>query len=307
MDRGRRHLHEALRECAERGVPNSVDLWPEVRKRLFAYSSPALQEADLIMLLGQRRTIDGVSVVLDRAYADANHVLVGFAVEGLSDLPYGGYVTQANLYGEGGMRFEKAAGGHGISWGRERLSLPKGSRADIVLFDVPKGSDAHGRRRFRLEVEVHGLVPGTHDPREGMALEPVLGPFVYDFELPVHPVSVLPVNQREEAGGLTLTLDRVENSPARTRAFICFDPPDDESDWMPVVRTGGLGRYFGRGRLVDNPATKAACSTFTFKESLYGRPGDYRLTVTEILGIRPAGRGAQDTRALAISFSHTPP
>jgi hypothetical protein len=278
-------MHEALRECAEQGVPDGVDLWPEVRERLFALSAAPVREAGLDVPLGQKQTIDSVSVILDRAYADASHVMIGYAVDGLGGGRHDDFMPRARLTDESGVRFERAAAGYGISWGSETPSIPEGSQAEVTLFEAPEGIEAPGRRRFRLEVEVFRLVPGAYGLGEEIPEESVAGPFVFDFEVLVRPVPIIEVNRVAEANGLSLALQRVENSPARTRAFICFDPPDEEHNWMPVARTGFFGKFFGQAQLADTPVTENACSAFTFEESLYERPGKHWLTVTEIVGI----------------------
>lgn len=284
-------MQEALRKCAERGVPESVDLWPEVRDRLFGLTVPPVREAGLASTIGQKQTIGGVTVIVDRVYADASHVVVGYVVQGLGGGRHEDFVLRARLTDESGLRFERVAAGHGISWHPESPSIPEGSQAKVDVFEAPQEIEAPARRRFRLEVEVYGLVPGSYEAGESIPEEPAVGPFVLNFEVHVRPVPVLEVNQVAEANGLTLTLHRIENSPARTRAFICFDPPDNERNWMPVVRMGSFGRFFGAGHLADTPVAKDAPSTFTFEESLYDRPGTYRLTVTEIIGISRTGRG----------------
>jgi hypothetical protein len=45
--------------------------------------------------------------------------------------------------------------------------------------------------------------------------EPVGEPFVFEFEIPVLPAPVVEVNQKDTANGITLTLERVMDSPGR--------------------------------------------------------------------------------------------
>jgi hypothetical protein len=51
---------------------------------------------------------------------------------------------------------------------------------------------------------------------------PVAGAFTFNFTVPVHPGTVINVNQTVEAAGYTFTLDKVLISPWETRAVIRF-------------------------------------------------------------------------------------
>lgn len=288
MVRRTKKMHKALHECAKskRVVPNGIDLWTEVRNKLFASTVPAVWEAGFDVPFDKKQTNDGVEITLDRAYADAGHVVVGFAVDGLVGRLHRDFSVEANLYNEKSMQLAKVSG-HGISWGHERPSIPEGSWAEVIVFEIPHEIEVTGRQRFRFELKVHRLLPGTDGERSRESFQgPSTGPFIFEFEVDVNVVYTLEVGQRVEAKGISLLLDRVENSPVRTRVFLYFDPPDGEHDWMPVVRTGALGRLVGQGRLAEiRAAEDTGCSTFTFEEPLYNRPGNYALTVTEILGV----------------------
>lgn len=285
MDKRTKQMQKSLQECVTREVSDPTTSWPEIRSKLFASTVPAVWEADLSVPLNQEVTVNDVNVTLDQVYADTGHVVVAFAVNGLVGQLHRDVRMETNLYNSKNMPLEKV-GGHGISWGQERPSIPEGSWAEATVFEIPNEIEATGRQLFRFELEVHGLVPGDDGERSKRSPQsPSTGPFVFEFEVDVHAVPTLLVGQRVETRGLSLLLERVENSPVRTRVFIHFDPPDDAHDWMPVVRTGSLSRFIGEGRLAENPVTRDTCSTFTFDESLYNRPGSYPLTVTEILGV----------------------
>lgn len=285
MDKTTKQIQKFLQEYVTRKVPDATASWPEVRSKLFASAVPSVWDAGLSVPLYLEQTVEGMSVTLDRAYADTSHVVVGFAVDGLVGRLHKDFHIKTSLYNGENMPLEQVSG-HGISWGHERPSIPEGSWAETIIFEIPNEIEIMGRQRFRFELEVHSLVPGTDGERSERSPQgPSTRPFIFEFEVDVSVVPTLAVGQCVEARGLSLFLERVENSPVRTRAFICFSPPDDAHDWMPVVRTGLLGRFIGEGRLAENLVTRDKCSTFTFDESLYNRPGSYPLTVTEILGV----------------------
>jgi hypothetical protein len=77
-------------------------------------------------------------------------------------------------------------------------------------------------------------VPLIEEFRKGSSVEePVAGPFIFVFEIPVRPAPTIEVNQEVEAEGVTLTLKRVVDSPVVPQAIVCFELPDDEHRWMP--------------------------------------------------------------------------
>jgi len=124
-------------------------------------------------------------------------------------------------------------GGGAASPGPE--NIVEGPKANSAVFEVAGRIEPGGALRFRLEIPLQerpvtppgggGEIP---DP------EPVGEPFVFGFEIPVRPAPVVEVNQKVTANGITLTLERVTNSPGRPEAVICFEPQDDVRDWFPI-------------------------------------------------------------------------
>ncbi|MCC6612386.1 MAG: DUF4179 domain-containing protein [Anaerolineae bacterium] len=130
-----REFSQLLLEIAEREVPDTMDIYPEVQERLrhsvrraarsrvswtliaailmlvmvvavyavdqlLQAGDPGLEGADavnLITRLDLSQTIDGVTVSLDYAYADANRVTVGYTIRGMTDAFTSYVVTQTGL------------------------------------------------------------------------------------------------------------------------------------------------------------------------------------------------------------------
>ena len=187
----------------------------------------------------QTRTGDGVRVTLRWAYADERSVAVGLDTQHLdgsqgpdsvlfepslwddtagdeAKLPPYMKITDAS-----GQDFDTVGGGTLLGPGRT------GARA---VFDAPGNLAAGGEHAFRL------TVPLYESGRSGVAGEkPDAGPFVFRFEVPVRRAPAIEVNQEVEAKGITVTLKRVIDSPLLPQAIVCFEPPDDEHDWMPFL------------------------------------------------------------------------
>jgi hypothetical protein len=183
--------------------------------------------------VGQTRTSDGMRVTLMWAYADERFVAVGLDTQRLdgssgseepglepslwddtvgdeSKFPPYVKITDAS-----GQDFDTVGGG------------TRGERADVT-FDAPKGLGPGGHR-FRLEVPIGTAAGGMQGE------EPKAGPFFFDFEVPVLPAPSIEVNQEVEAKGITLTLERVIDSPLLPQAVVCFEPPDDAHSWTPFL------------------------------------------------------------------------
>jgi hypothetical protein len=112
----------------------------------------------------------------------------------------------------------------------------RGPVANTAVFAVPENLEPGEKHSFRFEVpleEAPIFPPGANRVQDEP--DPIIGPFVFDFEIPVHPVRVVELDREVEANGLTLTLDRVVQSPGRPQAISCFEPPDDEHMWMPKM------------------------------------------------------------------------
>lgn len=107
--------------------------------------------------------------------------------------------------------------------------------------------------------------------------KPDAGPFVFDFEIPVRTNPVVEVGQKATTGGVTMTLERVVNSPSRPQAVVCFDPPNDDYMWRPSTAPTG----FQREEPLPVRDLKGGCWSLTLDEPVEGRSS---VTVTELFG-----------------------
>ena len=219
---------------------------------------PDAELSDLRTEVDQTQTADGARVTLDWAYADERFVVVGLHTQNLdgaqkaegSDSRSGSVVFVPSLFDDtvGNeaefppyMKVTDASGQDFDSVGGGTLLGPSRTRAEGV-FDAPEGLQPGRKHHFRLEVPLYKEnrigVPGE---------EPHAGPFVFDFEIPVRLAPIIELNQKIEAKGITLTLERVVNSPVHPQAVVCFEPPGDEHSWMPWLKAGGGPRQIGNG------------------------------------------------------------
>ena len=345
MAEQRERLEEALRGCAERGVPEGVDLWPSISGRVEARATGGPRRAPrlarlvpdtrsgwavallAVLLLStgayaargvlyatfrgelpgargpvygeqidQTKRAGGARVTLGWAYADEKFVVVGFDVEDLagerrvagqpadlqsvlvSEEPgYEGRIEKefperVDLTDEGNTGFRMVGGQQQGSEGPENMM--EGPNSNSPVFQAQGRIEPGDEHRFRLEVPLQEMAVAPPPGERWPDPEPVGEPFVFEFEVPVRPAPVVEVDERDTAGGVTLTLERVSNSPARPQGVFCFDPPDDAHDW---ILTGGDLAFEG------GPVPgKGHCLEMLLNVPLGGRSS---VTVAEIEGI----------------------
>jgi hypothetical protein len=212
--------------------------------------APAEDESDdnlssLRTEVDQTRTEDGARVTLDWAYADERFVAVGLHTQDLRDGAQkpekpdsrsGSSVLEPSLWDDTGsneaklppyMKITDASGQDFDTVGGGTLQGPSRTGAEAV-FDAPEGLQPGRAHRFRLEVPLQAGPAASGKPEAG--------PFVFVFEVPVLPAPTIELNQKVEAEGVTLTLERVVDSPLLPQAVVCFEPPDDEHSWMPWLK-----------------------------------------------------------------------
>src|SRR5215204_4124644 len=216
------------------------------------------------------KTEDGARVTLNWVYAEENYVSIGYQVEDLKDdrrvaghpaelqpllgFGYGKptprekeYFKKYNLgtdivalTDERSTKFRMVDNLGTISGGPDNMA--KGPLENLVAFKPKEGLKPSKEHDFRLQVPLYESAVVPLDEKQPPP-EPFPGdPFVFKFEVPVHAVHVIDVNQKATAKGVTLRLDRVIDSPGRPRAVICYEPPDDKHSWLSY---GGAGTFQG--------------------------------------------------------------
>lgn len=346
-------IERALRGCAEAGVPETVDLWPEIRESvsaapqhsnrrfrlsprtrigwafavvaifliattaafaaagalgvlddLFGSYVPGVQAEELSAPINQTQTREGITVTIDRVYADSEYVVVGYTVEsvdereGFGPLSYMASLSLSDSDDERAiLNTEGTIRGGGINEvEQDSPVLPEGSQALVDIFETTKPLEAGEDHRFRASV----LVEGPENPlteEDSSDFKQLSKPFVFNFTVPVKDAPTIEVNQTVEAGGsnaaiggdVPITLTEIVLSPARTSAYLCYEPPDEMFDvpWVTAPKT----QTFPGPEPVTAPVyhddafygnTRKGCATYIFQQPLYDQPGKHSLTVTEL-------------------------
>ena len=108
------------------------------------------------------------------------------------------------------------------------------------------------------------------------------------------PVPVVEVGQKATVEGVTLTLERVVNSPGRPQAIVCVEPPDDAHTWTPWLERNGLPVDAATAplRLEDG------CWSLTIGDPVEGRSS---VTVSYLDGLPKNVQGEGPVRAKQIT------
>ncbi|MDD5537379.1 MAG: DUF4179 domain-containing protein [Candidatus Omnitrophica bacterium] len=265
-------------------------------RELFQRLATDVEKAGLAQELDLGQTIGGVTVKLERAYADSNVVLVGFTVSGPKERYHAniGKLSTADGQEISGMLGMGVVPGSSFVLG----SWPESQRAAIITaFDASSIKGASSQLGLRLETSVaDSPIPGENQAS--------IGPFIFDFKVPFHAGKVISINQTVEAAGVPVTLERVIISPWATQAVFSFYPPYDNILDRPLLvasvqPAGGDSVNSGLGK------TQEAASAEFFIGDLTAKSGEWTITVKELVfPPKPTGQKtevhpASDTKRLA--------
>ncbi len=161
----------------------------------------------------------------------------------------------------------------------------------MAIFKPSEGLEPGGGHRFGLKVVLQeepifppGFEGEIEAPPDGRDR---LGPYAFDFEIPVRPVPVVEVGQRETAAGVTMTLERVLNSPGKPQAVVCFEPPDDDYEWRPSTAPTG----FQTEEPLPVDGLGDGCWALTLEDPVEGRSS---VKVTELFGYPRTEKAMQE-------------
>ncbi len=253
---------------------------------LFQRFAPDVEVAGLAQELDLSQTIDGVTVKLERVYADSNVVLVGFTVNG----PGARYYADAGKLSTADGQSLYPMIGMGVVPGSDVILgswAPSERVAMITAFDASSVKRAPSGLSLRLETSVaDSVVPGEDQTS--------VGPFIFDFKVPFHSGKVIHIGQTVEAAGVPITLEQIVISPWATRAVFSFSPPYDDRKNTPLLITslkpaGGDSMKSSIGRVKETSSEQYFNGDFT------GQPGEWAVTVSELVFREPAVKpGSQE-------------
>lgn len=291
---------------------------------LFHKWATGVEEAGLAQELNLSQTVDGITVRLERAYADSNVVLLGFTVNG----PKARYYADAGKLSTADGQSLYPMIGMGVMPGSDISDIILGSwdhserAAIITAFDASSVQGAPSELNLRLETSVADSAVHRED-------QAPVGPFTFDFKVPFHSGKVIDIGQTVEAAGVPVTLEQVVISPGATRVVFSFAPSYGDSKNTPLLITSlqpangdSINSSLGRVKETSSaeyglttPYTKNSANTHKetsseqyFNGDFTSHHGEWTVTVNELvfpgppveLGSQKGGtHPASDTKRLA--------
>jgi hypothetical protein len=197
------------------------------------------------------QTIDGVTAILEYAYADKNKVVVGISIKGEKYFAVSLYNANGQELADGPIGLGSANG----DW--------------VWTFDTPAIDGNLSSLNLHMEI----LISEDSEP------------FIFDFEVPYYNGKIVNVGQTVEAAGVNVELESLFISPSETRAIFYVSPQTDErgsyaSLLVEVLLPDGnlANSSMGSGNNpIEEAATKYINGDFTAQ---YGR---WVITVTELV------------------------
>ncbi len=242
-------------------------------REIFQKYAGHIEEAGLAQEINLSQTINGVTVNLERAYADSNAILVGFTVSGPSER----YITQGDKLSTVDGQVLKAKGSMGFVPGSTMVMnnwSPDERVAVIEAFDTASLQGVSSELNLRLVIPVLDWAkPGLNAP--------VAGVFTFEFSVPFHSGKVVNVGQTAEMEGISITLDEVLISPWETRAVFRFNPPYDEENQPSPI--GSL--VLPNGRLVNEASGQISETSYiiSFMGDFMDQDGEWIIVISEFV------------------------
>lgn len=255
-------------------------------------------EGQLGQQLNLSQTIQGITVTVQRAYADANRVVVGYTITVPDSIAadYSGINGAVTLSDDTGRTYP-------IRGGQGQHDRGAHDLAQVVSFDAASLPQGITSVRFSLAVtQVTATRLPTASPtalpirpteqRGGgvIALQPipadqllrVPGPWQFSFSLPVIPGRVAAVNQTVVADGTPVQLERIVVTPSETRAYIRFPASQGNTvqGWSPTVMLAVDGwNSSNASESIASWLTSDGERVVSFDDALDTKHGEWTLTV----------------------------
>jgi Domain of unknown function (DUF4179) len=253
--------------------------------------------------LGLSQTVNGFTVTIERVYADANQIVIGYSVSGPSDRSFNNFLAFGPQRGQTpvlvddtGREFQHSP----IGWG---AGVEAGKGGYLLLYDATPIAGNPANLTLHLAIgslDVIERVNAGTPTVAGSALRPtpqkgadpgpycepevciysVDGPFAFDLTIPFAASRVAEPHQTVEVGGVPLTLDRISSTPTGTLVTLRGAGPG-----ATVTLTGGNTKYtLGQPGPIPAQLTSDQLFNYTTTDPLPDGQTDWTLTVTTTRG-----------------------
>lgn len=263
-----------------------------------AYQSESGQALDL------RQTIEDVTVTLNWSYADQNRVAIAFSVAGAVDNEKRHHPTQYTLTNSSGTQLPLI---HGYGTGGNDmpgLKLPPDQVETIMSFDAESISAPLDLLDLHLELTLEEI-PSPHSDlnsddfivyqnEDGTTTTVVnglssqsnmVGPFIFDFDVPFHEGKTIYPNQVATAANIPVTLKEMIITPSETKVTLCFNEPEPGYDWstLTYIDVQSQNQIISLPPHSQRGMDETGCIINRYG-SLQNHTGSATLNITELIG-----------------------
>lgn len=271
-------------------------------------------EAELVTELNLTQTMGDVTVTLAYAYADVNRISFAYRMSGEAPIGTSYEFSGERLTDSAGHEFQSmfGGGGGGGGGGGEAPIVHEFTMEQFGSYDVSMLDDLPDDLDLRLEVDVDQVVGatlgegGTPQPVESGPARTPIGPFVFEFTIPLIRGQEIAPEQSASDGETMLTLERLVIAPSMTRALMCFDPPLAQA-YAPALSLTIDGETVvleSATRLEGAPEDSAeGCYGVQVLQSFYGLSGEWRLSVDHLIERLPIGSYGFGSDGTTVDYS----
>lgn len=251
----------------------------------------AVYRQNLGEALSLAQTRDGVTVTLERAYADVNRVMITYGVH----TSRGAAWTFNGFAMATGQPTVTDSRGHVLRGYDASFETDPLTNETVGMLAYDAELATQNVRDLALNVTVSGI-----NMRSGNGASTVVGPYAFDLRVAMTPGETIQVNRMVIAHDIGVSLDRVVASPSETRIYLRSSVPSAPTDVYLAARIIGNGYdtraavFTSAGQLLTLGAGFEAPGgeqVVTFTNTLFGKRGSFTLTV-ESIGVMRTGDGS---------------
>jgi len=217
--------------------------------------------------LHQSKTLDGLTIKLEAAYADANQIIIGYTLSP---------VQTPDQLGTGKETLQTSDGRTLASYGGVSSYTVGGNANAIAPFaNIYDAGSITGNPQ---NVTLHTVFDvGTGgNPKLGLKPFHKLGTLAFDFTIPFHPGKMLEPHQSLTVHGQTVTLQKVIITPSETRVYVSGLNMSTAYIWASIQVAGQIDR--------PGTGTPLADGTYrmSFAQPLFDRSGLWKIEISQI-------------------------
>lgn len=244
---------------------------------------PGLQE-NMVTPLNLSQTKGDVTVTLEWAYADANRIKLAYTVNSRSQDIVKNWVTQVTL---------------------TNREIPRDTQE---FFGFASLVDIQQTPTHVYQAEASFDIDNLNNVAQMLNLRlRVMGNYRFDFSVPFNPGVRIEKQPDVEVGGIKANIEWAIITPSMTRAYICYETPDNKV-WMADIVLAYDGQPVAREPEAnvrrtrpDNGPGERWCSQQRFLTSYTRLPHELTLTITSLQ--TPPAYTEEDMRRAAEVFA----